>query len=373
MLKLTHRYHYLFILSLFVLTACASVPKKGLPPETNILENNIEHANVVFVGETHNDYGHHLNQLRMIQISHKKWGGDISIGLEMVQQPFQTVLDQYIAGQITEKDMLRGTEWYSRWRYDFRLYRPIFDYAKQHKIPLIALNIPQAITKQISKAGIQSLSPAERKYLPELIDKSNTEYEASLRKIFGQHAHGKTFNEEGFNKFVEAQLAWDEGMALSASNYLKKNPSKRMVVLVGSGHLINRAGIPNRLERLNKTTKNRTVVILSHSEKEHTKTEADFSLKAQDVDLKPAGLIGIGMKDTNKGVLITKIIESGAAEKAGLQVDDILLKLNDDEIKTSSDVSLWRLDKKPNEKTNVQIQRGNQLLNKELVLGSPKK
>jgi len=95
---------------------------------------------------------------------------------------------------------------------------------------------------------------------------------------------------------------------------------------------------------------------LSHSEKEHTKTEADFSLKAQDVDLKPAGLIGIGMKDTNKGVLITKIIESGAAEKAGLQVDD-----------------LWRLDKKPNEKTNVQIQRGNQLLNKELVLGSPKK
>ena len=81
---------------------------------------------------------------------------------------------------------------------------------------------------------------------------SDAEYRQRLRDIFGQHAHGKTFNEAVFQKFVEAQLAWDEGMAFAASKYLKKTakekPNQRLVILAGSGHLINRSGIPNRLE-----------------------------------------------------------------------------------------------------------------------------
>lgn len=368
-----HTLKYLFhsLILLLLLAGCSSTPQKH---RSTSLETGIEKTQIVLIGETHDDYAHHLNQLKVIQITHEKWGGGLSIGLEMVQQPFQSYLDDYISGKITEREMLRGTQWYSRWGYDFRLYRPIFNYARQNKISLIALNIPQELSKKISKIGITGLTSKERQFLPKLIDKSNTEYTASLRKIFGMHAHGKTFNEEGFEKFVEAQLAWDEGMAFAASNYLKKYSNKRLVILAGSGHLINRAGIPNRIDRQLKSSENRSInrsiVILSHADKEYSKEEADFSLITEEVSLEPAGLIGINMKDSEEGVIISKLSELGTAQKGGLQINDLLLKLNGEEVKTTSDINLWRLDKKPNEKVTVQIRRGNNVLNKILILGS---
>ncbi len=360
--------HRFFLVVLFsTLTACTSIQPKQLP---NSLDSRIQQTRVVLVGETHTNYGHHLNQLAIIKKTHKKWGGVFSIGLEMVQQPFQSYLEDYIGGKITEREMLRGVQWYSRWRYDFRLYRPIFDFAKQHKIPLIALNIPQELTKRISKVGIDGLTIEERKQLPALVDKSNAEYKARLRKIFGMHAHGKKFNEKGFKKFVDAQLAWDEGMAFAASNYLRKHPNRRMVVLAGSGHLINREGIPSRLDRqLTLSTDQRSLVVLSHSDEKYSSKEADFSLPTKDIKLPPTGLIGIGMKDTQQGVQISNIAKLGAAQKAGLQKGDLLVKLNKETVKTTSDVNLWRLDKKPNEKVEVLIRRGKQLLGKTLILG----
>lgn len=359
---------YFFVVSFILLTACSTTQPKQ---SSNSLDTKVKQARVVLVGETHTDYGHHLNQFDIIKKTYEKWGGVIlSIGLEMVQQPFQSYLDDYIAGKITELEMLHGVEWYSRWRYDFRLYRPIFDYAKQNKIPLIALNIPQELTRKISKGGIKNLSPSERKQLPFNIDKSNVKYTARLREVFGMHSHGKTMNEEGLRRFEDAQLAWDEGMAFAASNYLKKHPSKRMVILAGSGHLINREGIPSRIDRLLKLTNTkRSLVILSHSDKKYTNKEADFSLPTKNIKLPPAGLIGIGMKDIKEGLQISTIAKSGAAEKTGLLKGDLIIKLDLTNIKTSADVNLWRLDKKPKDKVNVLIRRGEKLLTKVLTLG----
>jgi len=337
------------------------------------MDKKIQQARVILIGETHTNYSHHLNQLAIIKQAKKKWdleGASVSIGLEMVQKPYQSYLDSYIANTISEREMLLGVEWYKRWGYDFRLYRPIFDFAKQNNIPLIALNIPREVTRKISKHGIKSLTKAERNYLPVTIDRSNTEYTARLKKIFAMHSHGKTFNEKAFMRFVEAQLAWDEGMALSASNYLKANPNRRMVILAGSGHLINRAGIPERLDRLLGVDANsRSMVILSHKDKAYTQKQADFSLASKDIQLPTAGLLGIGMKDTTDGVRITQIAKDGSAEKVGLMKNDILLMLDNDAIKATSDVNLWRLDKKPNQKVRVKVLRNQQEIIKSLVLG----
>ena len=361
-------HHCFLALLLFGLTACSSIPPQQV---SNSLDAKIEQTRVVLAGETHTDYGHHYNQLALIKKSHEKWGGVTSIGLEMVQQPFQEYLDKYIAGEITELEMLRGVEWYSRWRYDFRLYRPIFDFARQHKIPLIALNIPRELTKRVSKVGLKGLNPEERKQLPTFIDQSNTEYRARLRKVFGMHSHGKKINEKGFSKFVDAQLAWDEGMAFAASSYLIKNPKSRMVILAGSGHLINREGIPSRLDRQLKLPANqRSLVVLSHSDEKYTSKEADFSLLTKPTQLPAAGQIGIGMNKGKGGVQITSITKSGAAFKAGLKQGDIILSLNSSEIKKPSDVYLWLLDKKPGEMFKAVIRRNKQTFSKSFPLGS---
>jgi len=247
-----------------------AVDLKALSSLEKITTKLAQHR-TVFVGETHTNYNDHLNQLAVIKRLHKHWGKDTSIGLEMIQRPFQFFLDNYIAGKISEKDMLRGTQWYKRWKYDFRLYRPIFDYAKQHQIPLIALNIPKELTKRITKVGIDKLSKQEREQLPPIIDRSNKAYTKRIKSVFSGHTHTSS---KGFDKFLDAQLGWDEGMAFTAANYLRTHPSKKMIILAGSGHMVNYQGIPDRLDR---QIKSKSAVILNNAN-DDIKNSGDYLL-----------------------------------------------------------------------------------------------
>ncbi|MEB8431321.1 ChaN family lipoprotein [Cocleimonas sp. KMM 6892] len=346
---------------------------KAIQP-LDTLSNELDQYRVVLVGESHTNYGHHLNQLAVIKKTHYKWGAGLSIGLEMVQQPFQSALDDYIAGRINERQMLRKVEWYKRWKYDFRLYRPIFDYAKANKIPLIALNIPQEVTKRVAKVGIKGLSSKDRALLPKTLDRSNKDYEARLKTVYSMHSHGVKNNSKAFDNFYDAQLAWDEGMAFAAANYLKKYPKRKMVVITGSGHLINREGIPSRLDRQLNNKKHSLVILSSSSIQSNPSSKnADYLLYSPEAKLPPAGLIGIMMGEADRGVIVNSVIDKGAATKAGIQAKDVIIAIDNQTIKETSDVSLWRLDKKPGDKAMVKLLRNNKTLIKTLVLGKPKK
>jgi len=100
---------------------------------------------VVFIGETHNRYDHHLNQLELIKRLHQA-DPQLVIGVEYFQQPFQQPVDDYIAGRIDETEFLRATEYFQRWGYDYRLYAPIFRYAREQRITVRALNVPTALS-----------------------------------------------------------------------------------------------------------------------------------------------------------------------------------------------------------------------------------
>lgn len=316
----------------------------------------------VLVGEIHTSYSDHLNQLAVIKGLHKKWG-KIAIGLEMIQQPYQRYLDDYIAGKIDEHAMLRGTEWFDRWRYDFRLYRPIFAYAKQNKIPLVALNVPKELTKRITKVGIKGLNKKERSRLPKTLDKSNPAYIKRLKSVFGGHSSTSSKN---FDKFLEAQLAWDEGMADQAANFLQTHGSHRMVILAGGGHIINREGIPDRLER---RIKSKPAVVLNNINENPKPTHGDYLLFSPEAKLPSIGRLGIAMKDSKQGVVIGSLLHHGAASKAGLKKEDIIQRLDNIAIKTTTDVRLWALDKKPGDAITAVIKRKQRGKTFKIVLG----
>jgi len=340
---------------------------------------------VVLVGESHTAYGDHLNQVAVIKSLHKQWQGMV-IGLEFVQQPFQKVLDEYVACRLSEFDMLQQTEWYKRWKYDFRLYRPIFEFAREQKIPLIALNIPTELTKRISKVGLEGLTPQQRQQLPKTIDKSNAAYAKHLKSIFklhsrAGHAHlikkGKNNKQQDskhvtkhsankrFEYFHEAQLAWDEGMAATAATYLLKHPMDKMVILAGGGHMINRHGIPARLER---RIRSKVAVVLNDAGEQPTASKGDFLLLSSTAKLPKAGLLGILMRQEDAGVVISTLIANGAAKKAGLKEGDMLLSIADNTVKEMGDVKLLLLDAEPDEERTVSVLRGKKKLQKTLIL-----
>ncbi len=105
---------------------------------------------VVLIGETHDRFDHHLIQLEIIRGLHAIYP-ELAIGMEAFQQPFQRHLDDYVAGKLSETELLRATEYYQRWRFDFRLYQPILSYAREHRLPLVALNLPGELTRKVGR------------------------------------------------------------------------------------------------------------------------------------------------------------------------------------------------------------------------------
>jgi uncharacterized iron-regulated protein len=309
---------------------------------------------VVSVGEIHDRYDHHLNQLEIIKRLHEL-GPNLAIGVEYFQQPFQKQVDDYIEGRTSENEFLRATEYYQRWGYDYRLYAPIFRYAREQHIPVRALNVPTALSSTVAKVGIAGLSEQQRAYLPRQIEPADEEYKSRLRDAFEGHPGLKP---DAFNHFVEAQLVWDEGMAESAAAYLEANPGRRLVILAGAGHIEYGSGIPKRLERRTKVS----YAIVLNSGEDVEPHIADYLLLSQKQELPPAGALGVTLKETNGECRIASLSPGGAAEKAGLKKGDVLTEIDALNVKTTADVHLAIWDKKPGDRVRVKVRRRHDLL-----------
>ena len=263
---------------------------------------------VVFVGEIHDRYDHHLNQLEIIRRLHEL-DPSLAIGVEYFQQPFQAQVDDYIAGRISENEFLRATEYFQRWGYDYRLYAPIFRYAREQRIPVRALNVPTALVSAVDKVGIAGLSREQRAYLPREIEPADQAYKSRLREVFEEHPGSKSA--DAFNHFVEAQLVWDEGMAESAAAYLNANAGRRMVILTGAGHVEFGSGIPKRLERRT----NATYAIVLNSGEQIEPHIADYLLLSKKQELPPAGTLGVSLKEKGGECRIDALSPGGAGKR----------------------------------------------------------
>lgn len=304
---------------------------------------------VVFVGEIHDRYDHHLNQLAIIQALHQR-NPDLVIGVEYLERRFQPQVDDYIAGRITETQFLRSTEYFHEWGFDYRLYAPIFRYARDQRIPVRALNVPASLASAVAKVGLAGLSKSQRASLPREIEPAGDAYKARLRAAFEQHPR---MMPGAFDRFVEAQLVWDESMAANAAEYLNAHQDRHMVILAGAGHVEFGSGIPSRLERRTHAT---YAIVLSSGEDIEPHI-ADYLLLSQRQKLPPAGVLGADLEVKNGECRIRSLTPSGAAKKAGLRRGDVLLEMDGQEIETIADVRLALWNKKPGGRVRIRIRR----------------
>jgi len=304
---------------------------------------------VVFVGETHDRYDHHLAQLEIIRSLHALHPR-LAIGMEAFQQRFQAVLDDYVAGRLSDRELLRGTEYYDRWRFDFRLYEPILHYAREHGLPVIALNLPVELTSKVGREGIDALTEEERAQLPVEIDRSDTEYEQRIREVFEQHPD----NGRRFDNFRDVQLLWDEGMAERAANYLTQHPDARMAVLAGSGHLAWGSGIPRRLERRLQAS---SAIVLNDWEGDLHPELADFVLLTEKRTLPPAGKFGALLDTSDDALVVTHCMSDSPCARAGLRKGDRFLSIDGEPVTSMTELRLATWDKLPGDTVTLRISR----------------
>ena len=175
----------------------------------------------------------------------------LALGMEMVQRPFQMVLDDYIAGVIDESTMLVEVQWNALWGYDYSYYRPTVQEAVGAHLSLRALNAPVAVTDQVANMGISSLTPDQRAEIAPNLDFTNAAHRAwFMQAISGDPQHDPLPPENVY----DVQVIWDSTMAWSAWQWLTMaTPTRAQIaILAGTGHCID-LGIPLRLQQLGVT------------------------------------------------------------------------------------------------------------------------
>lgn len=317
-------------------------------------------SRIIYIGEKHDKFAHHINQLQVIKKMHVA-GYKLAVGMEMFQTPFQPALDDYLTGKIDENSFLERSEYFSRWRYDYNLYKPIIDYLKQQNIPLIALNIEGDITRQVARQGIDSLADEKKKQLPTAMDFSNEQYRRDLDKVFAFHGEQKELKE--FSYFYQAQLLWDEGMAESAYQFLAKNPDRKLVVLAGNGHVRHKYGIPERLYRRNHEPF--TVVV---QDDEIEDGIADFVLLTTELKGKKSPQLGLIVEEKDQTLVIMSVVDKRPAKNAGLQKGDVIKQFAGKSITSLADLKLALFYSKTGTTLKIQIKRDDKTVEKEIEL-----
>ena len=114
---------------------------------------DLARADVVFVGEQHDDPNTHRLELAIVEGLLRRRAA-IVIALEMFERDVQPVLDQYLAGTTTEEQFLKDARPWPRYATD---YRPIVELARAHRIPVVGSNVPRRIAGEISKSGLAAV------------------------------------------------------------------------------------------------------------------------------------------------------------------------------------------------------------------------
>lgn len=299
--------------------------------------NGVLEKKIIYVGEKHDQFAHHDIQLQVIRSLFEN-SKKIAIGMEMFQRPFHDVLNDYIECRIDERAFLKKSEYFKRGGYDYNLYRAIIDFAKSKKIPLIALNIRREIIEKVSSSGLDSLSEEEKKEMPSEMDFSDNEYRKRLIKVFEMHREKGLLKDKPFDFFYQSQILWDETMAMSIDEFLRKNPDYQMVVIAGNGHLEYGSGIPKRTFRRNGYD---YAIILNDSEID--KGIANYVVFPWHMEGTVAPKLMVLLKEEGGRVSIIGFPEDSISEKAGLNVGDIIISLDGITVSSVDDVRIHLL------------------------------
>jgi len=241
---------------------------RGTFTDFEVLLSDVMRADVVFVGEQHDDPNTHRLELAVLEGLLRR-RAHVVVSLEMFERDVQAELDRFSAGEVAEEAFLASARPWPRYRTD---YKPLVDLAVAHGWPVIAANVPRSMASEVSKAGVEALeskSADERRWFAAERDcPIDDEYFKRFVEAMGSHPSGGSESDEAAARtqaqnFYASQCLKDETMAESiAGAYTAAATGGRRPIVVhfnGAFHSDFGLGTASRVRR--RLPDRRTVVI----------------------------------------------------------------------------------------------------------------
>jgi uncharacterized iron-regulated protein len=215
-------------------------------------------ADLVFIGEQHDDPATHRMELAVLEgIGRRR--DSVVVGLEMFERDVQPVLDRYLSGGATEEELLTESRPWKNYPTD---YRPLVELARSRGWPVVASNVPRALASLVARTGLgglDTLAAATRSEAAEAIACPEDEYYEKFTAAMGDMAgHGPQpgaaeDSRVRMKRMYEAQCVKDETMGESVARAWR--PGRLVVHYNGSFHSDFRLGTaPRALRRSSGAT-----------------------------------------------------------------------------------------------------------------------
>ena len=241
--------------------------KKGKKSSYDKVLKASEKTDVVLFGEIHDNSLVHWLQLEFTKdLAQRK---PLVLGAEMLEADNQKQIDQYLKGEINQKQLDSSARLWKNYKTD---YKPLVDFAKDKKINFIATNVPRRYASLVFKkdlVALDSLSALEKSWiapLPIEFDINLPGYKGMM-SMQGGHAG---------EKMPKAQAIKDATMAY----FINKNRKENSVFVHYNGtyHSDNYEGINWYLRKLDADIQIVTIAMVE--QKDITKLEAEHYNKA---------------------------------------------------------------------------------------------
>jgi uncharacterized iron-regulated protein len=281
---------------------------------------------VVLLGETHDRVDDHRWQLDVLTALHAR-RKNIAIGFEMFPRRLQPVLDRWVAGELSEDDFLEQAEWKKVWGYSADFYLPLFRFAREHRLPMLALNVDRKLVQQVSAKGWDAVPESERQGVSRPAAPGEA-YRTALKAVFDSHADLQK-DTARFDYFVDAQALWDRAMAEGIATHLQRRPQDLVVGMLGAGHIHNGHGVPHQLKSLGVMQQTSLMTWpTDHSCKALTAGLADavFVIPPQPQTSGPPPRLGVRLNMAGSDLLIEGVMEGSLAEQTGLKAGDVVVQ-----------------------------------------------
>ncbi|MBP2305030.1 ChaN family lipoprotein [Azospirillum melinis] len=305
----------------------------GAAVEPVPLLRRLAEAPVVLLGEQHDKADHHRWQLHTLAGLHAV-NPDLAVGIEMLPRRLQPVLDRWVAGEMTEGEFLKATDWRTVWGFDPQFYLPILQFARLHRLPVVALNVERSLIGRTARNGWATIPEAEREGIgnpaapTEAYRNRLTETLAAHDRSEARSAAPADVPDSAVKRFIEAQGIWDRAMAEKIAE-TRRTTGRLVVGILGEGHVASRDGVPHQLADLG--IGDAAVLLPWDSDRDCGEldgriADAVFGLGPEREDAEPQRpKLGVQLDPSPEGITVGAVSSGSVAAAAGLRTGDRIL------------------------------------------------
>ena len=222
------------------------------------LSGQIAQADVIFIGEIHNDSLTHVVEYELLKAVHR-YSPRLAVSLEMFERDVQILLNDYLHGNIEESAFLEQSRPWGNYQ---KAYRPLVEFARDHRLPVLAMNVPRRYAGQVAMKGDLDravLSDSETVWIARELKVLDGEYRDRFMKVLESPDQPKGMSRMTPENLYRAQCLKDDTMAESIHQFLQGNEDYKVISYQGDFHSAFGLGVVKKLRLLNPAI--RTVVV----------------------------------------------------------------------------------------------------------------